>query len=198
MDAVTKNKLVFMSLSKTHIFMLIVLVLVLLGAGLYTYHNLTASKTESSEANRVLGVVKESTGQFTDLDSNPFSFKEYKGKVIVANSWASWCPFCLSELSEFAKLSQEYSTEEVVVVAINRKESNEVAKAFLKQINNTDNIIFVQDPQDNFYKSIKGFSMPETVFYDKKGNLSFQKRGHMKLAEMVNYVEQALIDQELN
>jgi thiol-disulfide isomerase/thioredoxin len=181
-----------MIISKTQIIVLIVLIFVLVLAGLYTYFNSKSSKVESSEANRVLGVISEKPGQFTDLEGNPFSFKEHKGKVIVANSWASWCPFCLNELSDFAKLSKEFSTDEVVVVAINRKESNEVAKLFLMEIKDTGNIIFVQDPKDDFYKSISGFAMPETAIYNKAGNLSYQKRGHMKLPEMMTQVNQAL------
>ncbi len=47
---------------------------------------------------------------------------------------------------------------------------------------------FLLDSKDAFYKSIGGFSMPETLFADADGNVIVHKRGPMALDEMIDKV----------
>lgn len=129
---------------------------------------------------------------YTDLEGNPVNFDVYEGKIRVVNSWASWCPFCVQELPDFSILSEEFSKNGVVVISINRKESIEQSKSFINDIGPLEGIIFVQDSGDIFYNAIGGFSMPETVFYDRNGNISTHKRGFMTLEEMRTLTEKAI------
>ncbi|MBI2175195.1 MAG: TlpA family protein disulfide reductase [Parcubacteria group bacterium] len=113
------------------------------------------------------------------------------GKAAVVNSWAVWCPFCRDELSDFARLQQEFG-ENVVVVAVDRAESLEKAKGFTDQLGVSDDLTFLLDPQDAFYRSIGGFSMPETIFVDHAGRIRIHKRGPMDFAEMKEKVAQLI------
>lgn len=118
-----------------------------------------------------------------DYDGNIVSLSDFEGKALIINSWAVWCPFCKAELSDFAKLQKEFA-DDIVVIAIDRQESLEKAKGFSDEIGVTDNMVFLLDPSDSFYKSIGAFTMPETIFVDKDGNIIVHKRGPMKLDEM--------------
>lgn len=113
---------------------------------------------------------------------------DFKGNPVLINAWASWCPFCKDELRDFLVLENELRKKGVVVFAINRGETPEAARAYADQLGSTT-IQFLLDPEDSFYKSIGGFSMPETVFVDKAGNIVFHKRGPMMLEEMRRRVE---------
>ena len=128
---------------------------------------------------------------YTDLGGNPVDLDEFSGKALVVNSWASWCPFCVQELPDFDLLGEEFKND-VVVVAINRRESASEARTFLNSIDNPENIEFWLDSGDAFYRSIGGFAMPETLFLDREGNISFHKRGFMTLEEMRSHTETAL------
>jgi len=128
-----------------------------------------------------------------DYDGNLVESKDYKGKIIVANAWASWCPFCVNELPEFIKLQESYP-DEIVVVAINRAEPNSISKDYLENANLLGNIIFLTDPKDSFYKSIGGFSMPETIFVGPKGKLRLHKRAPMEFEEMEKIVQGILAE----
>lgn len=110
-------------------------------------------------------------------------------ELIVANSWAVWCPFCRAELADFAKL-QEANPERILVTAINRAESLSKAKGFTDSVGVTERMAFLLDANDSFYRAIGGFSMPETVFIDaNSGEILFHKRGPMTFDEMQGHVD---------
>ena len=111
------------------------------------------------------------------------ALSDFSGKIIVVNSWAVWCPFCKKELGDFARLQEEFKND-IVVVAIDRQESLKIAKGFTDSEGITRDLIFLLDPSDSFYRSIGGFSMPETIFVDKEGNIVIHKRGPMEFEEM--------------
>lgn len=130
----------------------------------------------------------------TDLKPAPeFSLKDYNGKTvslsdfygkpILVNSWAVWCPFCKKELVDFAKAQKEFEGQ-VNIIAIDRAESLSVAKKFTDGLDVTASLIFLLDPKDSFYKSIGGFSMPETILVNGDGQIVFHKRGPMDLNEI--------------
>lgn len=129
--------------------------------------------------------------QLTDLDGNPVSLEQFYGKVVVANSWASWCPFCATELPALDAIAANYNEQDVVVLAINRAESIVQIKNYMQSIKQIDNIIILLDPQDTFYNSIEGYTMPETVFYDDAGNSMFHKRGVMQPTEISSHINSA-------
>jgi len=129
------------------------------------------------------GVDKVPDFNLEDYSGNIVSLSDFTGKILVLNSWAAWCPFCVEELKDFALLQEEFG-DEIVVIAIDRAESLETSKKFSDELGVTDKLVFLLDPRDSFYKSIGGFSMPETLFVDGEGNIRIHKRGPMKLNEM--------------
>jgi thiol-disulfide isomerase/thioredoxin len=129
---------------------------------------------------------------YTDLQGNPITFEAYEGKVRVVNSWASWTPFSVAELTDLESLAQEFKSKDVVILAINRKEPKEIANQFLKTIQEFKEIVFIIDITDAYYASTRGFAMPETVIYDATGKIVFHKRGQMTKEEMQKYVTLAI------
>ncbi len=179
-------------MTKSTIITLGVIIGILLIGGLYTYYSLKEVRLSErdSEASRTLSVAAETP--YTDLEGNPFTFDAFRGQVRVVNSWASWCPFCTKELEDFEQLATEYKDKNVAVIAINRKEPKERASAFLATLQDLSTIHFAIDLTDAYYRSIGGFSMPETVFYDAEGNIVLHKRGFMSLDEMRTHTEAAI------
>lgn len=149
-----------------------------------------SGEADGTDISRIQG--SDENNPYADLDGSPVSLSQYEGKVLVINAWASWCPFCVEELSDFAELGREYADKDVVVIAINRSEPANTAKAFLNSVGNPEDIVFLLNSSDSFYRSIGGFSMPETQFYSKNGELTAHKRGFMELSEMRGFVEEAL------
>lgn len=127
----------------------------------------------------------------TDIHGNEVAESDFHGKIQVVNTWATWCPFCVDELPDFVRL-QEAFPEEIVVVAVNRAESRERTLAFTDELEVTDGLVYLLDPSDSFYRSIGAFSMPETIFLDREGEIVFHKRGPMPFEEMEAKIQELL------
>jgi thiol-disulfide isomerase/thioredoxin len=119
------------------------------------------------------------------------TIESFKGKPVVANVWASWCPYCVNELPGFGKIQKEFS-DQIVILAINRGESAEQARAYLERLGMESDLLYYLDPEDSFYTSIGGFSMPETIFVDREGNVITHKRGPVSADEIRQKVQELL------
>lgn len=117
-----------------------------------------------------------------NYEGRTVSLAQHAGKPLVINSWAVWCPFCKQELPDFAALQGEFP--DIVVIAIDRAESVGAVRAYTDGLGISNQMEFLLDSGDDFYKSIGGFSMPETIFVDSGGHIVFHKRGPMTREEM--------------
>lgn len=145
----------------------------------------TGVKNSASDLDRVSQIT------LTDYDGNIKSLGDFSGKILVVNSWAVWCPFCVKELPDFAALQKAFP-DEITVIAIDRAESLEKVRGFTDGLGISEDMIFLMDRKDDFYKTIGGFSMPETVFINRNGVIVFHKRGPMTFEEMREQVEKLL------
>jgi thiol-disulfide isomerase/thioredoxin len=126
-----------------------------------------------------------------DYDGKTVSLADFAGKPLIINSWAAWCPFCKKELVDFAAVQKEFGNA-AAIIAINRGEARETAKKYTDELGVTNDLIFLLDPSDSFYQSIEGFSMPETIFVDKNGNIVEHKRGPMDINEIRQKIQKLL------
>ncbi len=85
-------------------------------------------------------------------------------------------------MRDFAAVQETFG-DEVVFVAINREESLETAKKYSDGLGVTGRMIMLLDPDDSFYTSIDGISMPETLFVNRDGYVVTHRRGPMDLEE---------------
>jgi len=118
-----------------------------------------------------------------DYTGQSVSLADSHGKVRILNSWATWCPFCVNELPDFVRLQEEFG-DEILVIAINRKESPERSSAYLESIGIEEKLTFLLDPDDLFYRDAGGIGMPVTLFVDRDGNTITTKRGPLTLEQM--------------
>lgn len=61
-------------------------------------------------------------------DDSPRSLADYRGKVIVLNLWATWCPPCREEMPMLERLQERYGKEGVVVIAVSDESTEQQAK----------------------------------------------------------------------
>lgn len=115
---------------------------------------------------------------FVSYEGTTVRLASFRRTKIVVYSWASWCPYCAAELQELGRAKQQYG-KEFQVVAINRGESLADARTFTSKLAGTQDIIFLLDPDDQFYKAIGGFAMPEGMFINPGGEVVLHQRGPM-------------------
>jgi thiol-disulfide isomerase/thioredoxin len=119
---------------------------------------------------------KEYSLVLSDFKGQDVHLYSYRGQIVVAYAWASWCVYCGTELQSLAELKKTYG-DKVQIIAINRGEPESIAKDFIAKLGLGNNVTLLLDPTDSFFKSIEGYAMPETVFIDTSGNVVYHQRG---------------------
>lgn len=110
-----------------------------------------------------------------DLKGNDVSLSDYRGKVVMLNFWASWCPPCRSEMPSMESLYKQLEGMDVEIVAVNLGETKEVAAKFINKEKYTFDVLL---DSDNKVGSLYGVrSIPTTYIINKKGELKGYKLG---------------------
>ena len=153
----------------------IILAFVLLAIGLTVYLKISTGSVSKETRDLFTSTVDSPT--YTDIHGNQVQLDEYLGKILVVNSFASWSPFSETDLANLDELAKTFSDEDVVFLAINRKESKEQVQRYIATLPSYDHIRFVIDQEDRFYLSVGGYAMPETLIFATDGTIIEQVRG---------------------
>ena len=106
---------------------------------------------------------------FEDFSGNEINLNNYRGKLIIINFWATWCPPCKKEMPSLDRLYQDSNFKNLQVFAVNMDQPNtSKTKKFFTDLNIQKLEIFF-DPDLNFVKEFKLRGMPTTVLINKKG-----------------------------
>jgi thiol-disulfide isomerase/thioredoxin len=101
-----------------------------------------------------------------------------KGKVLLINFWATWCPPCLEEFPALVKISSAYKDKGLEVVGISMNDVAEMndLQAFLRKQKPSFAIYIAGTVEDKFYTAIDKrwtSEIPLTMIYDKEGKLRY-------------------------
>ena len=58
-----------------------------------------------------------------DVDGKPRSLSEFRGKWVIVNYWATWCPPCLDEIPDLVEFHEKHKDKDAVVLGINFEEA---------------------------------------------------------------------------
>ena len=67
------------------------------------------------------------------MDATTVNLKDYRGRFVLLNFWATWCSPCLKEMPDFEKAYLQMGQDKLVVLAVGMGESIEKIKAFFKK-----------------------------------------------------------------
>lgn len=112
-----------------------------------------------------------------NLKQQDVDINDFKGKVVVINFWATWCPPCRQEMQFLEKMHQTIGHRNVVVLAINVGESVTTASDFINQLNPKPGFDVLFDIDSNVSKQWQVAGLPMTYVIDTKGNIAYQAMG---------------------
>src|ERR1044071_5903517 len=109
------------------------------------------------------------TPDFTVLNTEgkKVSIKDFRGKTLFLNFWATWCVPCREEMPAMEKLYEEFKDKNFVVFAINVKDRKQEALAFVKELKITYPIAF--DPEAEVAALYGAWGLPTTYIINAKG-----------------------------
>jgi len=179
-------------MKKSNLITLIILGLLVLVAGGSTFWYLYQKNHAVLEETAAIFANAEGEAPYSDLLGNEVSLEQHLGKILVVVSWASWSPFSQTDLLMLSELASKYPSEDVVFMAINRKETKEQAARYLNTLPELPNLVLVLDPRDHFYGAVSGYAMPEAVIYNRRGEVVEHFRGIAPKAEIENALDSLL------
>ena len=108
-----------------------------------------------------------------DVDGKPVKLSELRGRVVVVNFWATWCPPCRKELPSLGRLQKLFKPEQLRVLAVNIGEDEETVFSFLPDPPFT--ILLDQKSTSLRNWQVKG--LPSTFVVDREGRIVLRAVG---------------------
>lgn len=160
---------------RSNIIFLIVLALLFfspLGSIVKEYSARLLSFAPSIENKESRVEVKSYNWKLKGINTNDFNFENAKGKVVVLNFWATWCPPCRAEMPSLQNLYDVYK-DDVVFLFLTNEESSKVLSFLDKNNYNLPSFNqYTQTPSEFPVSSI-----PATYIIDKNGSIVVDKVG---------------------
>ena len=100
-------------------------------------------------------------------DGRKVSLKDFRGKVVLLNFWATWCESCRDEMPSMQRLYLEFKGKGFEIVGVNVKDKRPDALAFAKKLQITYPIVL--DPGGEVGLLYGSFGMPLSYLIDRKG-----------------------------
>ncbi len=105
-----------------------------------------------------------------DMQGNQVSLSSLKGKVVILNFWATWCPPCKEEMPSMEQLYRKFKDQGLVILAVNiEEEGHEAVATFLQRNSYTFPILL--DAKAEAQNTYQVFKFPETFIIDRNGNV---------------------------
>ncbi len=125
-----------------------------------------------------------------DMDDETYTLSSYRGKVVMLNFWATWCPPCRREMPSLERLYTKLKDQGFVVIAVNQFEDPDLIFEFTGRLSlePTFPILFDRDSRVAEQFGVKG--LPTTYLLDKDGRIRYRAIGgrefdHTEIEDMI-------------
>lgn len=125
----------------------------------------------------------------TDLQGNTIQLSDLKGKKVILDIWATWCPPCKKMIAEWNTLRQNLSTDNVVIIGISN-EPIERLKVFAQKTPMNYPVVSLSDPMPEPLDKVS--ALPTVLFIDSTGVLRHVAEGYhnqQTLSEILKQIE---------
>lgn len=110
-----------------------------------------------------------------DIDGKTHKLADYRGKVVMVQFWATWCPPCLKEMPAMQRLDKKMAGKPFAILAVNMGESNKAVREFMTKTK--VNFTVLMDEEGKAVGAWKVFVAPSTFLLDAQGNVRYTLQG---------------------
>ncbi len=112
-----------------------------------------------------------------DMDEDSYSLKDFHGKVLLINFWATWCPPCRREMPSMERLYQKMKDTDFIVIAINQFESPDHVFEYMGELGTDPSFPILFDLESRISEAYKVTGIPTTYLVDKMGKVRYRAIG---------------------
>jgi cytochrome c biogenesis protein CcmG/thiol:disulfide interchange protein DsbE len=124
------------------------------------------------------------------FDGGSISLADLRGKVVVINFWASWCPPCREEAATLEKTWRAYKDRGVVFIGVDYMDTEPEARAYMKEFD----VTYPNGPDlgTKIARAYRIRGVPETFFVNKEGKIAQVQIGPITESKLVGIIERLL------
>jgi len=112
-----------------------------------------------------------------DLDGQLHDLASLKGKVVLVNFWATWCPPCRREMPSMDRLARKLAGTPFVALAVDIGEDADTIHTFISQLDATPSFPILLDPHARIMQTWKISGLPTTYLIDSQGRIAYSAVG---------------------
>ncbi len=108
-------------------------------------------------------------------DGQEYSLQQFRGKIVLLNFWASWCPPCVKEFPHFIEIAEKYK-DDVVFIALSSDIDEQSMLDFAQKLEQArdisldqENIVIALDTKSITQQTFSSYLLPETLIIDQNG-----------------------------
>ena len=118
----------------------------------------------------------------SDLGGRNVDLKQYRGKVVLLNFWATWCAPCQIELPRFAAWQKKYASDGFQVLAVSMDDTEAPVRRTVRRLRLNFPVIMGDPKLGESYGGVLG--LPRTFVLDRNGRIAAEFKGDTDLAVM--------------
>lgn len=126
------------------------------------------------------------------FDGQVLTVSQLRGKVVVINFWASWCPPCRDEAAYLEQTWRKYKDQDVIFIGVDYADAEKPALAYIKEFD----ITYFNGPDlgTRIAQQYHISGVPETYFVGKDGTLRGNHIGPLKAPDLDNKIDELLAE----
>ncbi|MEO7166457.1 MAG: TlpA disulfide reductase family protein [Chthoniobacterales bacterium] len=114
--------------------------------------------------------------ELKDVEGKPVKLSDYKGKVILLNFWATWCPPCRDEIPDLIALQQRYAPQGLVVIGMSVDRGGaEMVRRFATKMGINYPVVMADQKTAASYGDFS--AIPTSFFINRKGEIVGERGG---------------------